>query len=156
MSDDSNTPESDTALRPFSSVTLAYFLLRLWLGLLLLTSGIAKFKVRGEQTYNLEAYNGYVSKVGELIWTETFMTEWMVKGYMYVLGPVMILSGIMILLGVLSRGALFVGGAIFVSLSIGMMLLPDPGQTLELGLHLALFVGALCLVRYNRLAITKW
>ena len=156
MSETPTTPVSDTAKRPFSSLTFAYLLLRLWLGLLLLTSGVAKFKVRGEQTYNLEAFNSWVTAVGTLIWENTFMTEWMVKGYMYALGPAMIITGIMILLGILNRIALFVGGAIFVSLSIGMMLLPDPGQTLDLGLHLALFVGALCLVRFNRIAITKF
>ncbi len=156
MSENPITPENDTAKRPFSSLTFAYLLLRLWLGLLLFTSGLAKFKVTGEQEYTFAAFNGWISKVGSLIWENTVMTEWMVKGYMYALGPVMIIAGIMILLGVLNRIALFIGGAIFVSLSIGMMLLPDPGQTLDLGLHLAMFVAALCLVRYNRVAITKY
>ena len=156
MSETPITPENDTAIRPFSSVTFAYLLLRLWLGLLLVTSGLSKFKVRGEQSYSIEALHGWVKGAGALIWDNTFMTEWMVKGYMYALGPVMIVTGIMILLGVLNRIALFIGGAIFVSLSIGMMLLPDQKETLYLGLHLALFVGALCLVRFNRVAITKY
>ena len=156
MSETPITPENDTAKRPFSSLTFAYLLLRLWLGLLLVTSGLSKFKVRGEQSYSIEALHGWVNAAGTLIWENTFMTEWMVKGYMYALGPVMILAGIMILLGVLNRIALFIGGAIFVSLSVGMMLLPDQKETLYLGLHLALFVGALCLVRFNRVAITKY
>ena len=137
------------------ALTGAYILLRLWLGLRLLGSGLEKFKVQGETKYSLDAYKSFVGNTGGLITENTLMPGFAVNAFMWPLGFVMIATGLMILVGFLNRLALFVGGLIFVSLSVGMILLPDDDQVLGLGLYVGLFAAALALVKHNRLAITK-
>ena len=127
MSDDaketaSEKPSCDCAL------TGAYLLLRLWLGLRLLGSGLEKFKVRGEVDYGMDAYKSFIANTGGLITENTIMPGFAVNAFMWPLGFIMIGSGVMILLGLFNRLALFIGGLVFVSLSVGMILLPDESQ----------------------------
>ena len=153
MSEEPSTNERP----PFSELTLAYWLLRLWLGLRLLLSGVEKFKTEGKLEYKFSNYyDVFVKKTAPVMADNTLLPEIAVKSFLLPLGYLMIAAGFFILIGFLNRLSLLLGGLIFVSLSFGMMLLPDPHQTLDLGLYVALFAGALALVKHNKLGLTRW
>jgi thiosulfate dehydrogenase [quinone] large subunit len=152
---DPTSPKADAPCCDYA-LTPAYWLLRIWLGLRLLASGLEKFKVQGEIKYSLEAYKSFVDANANLIADQTFLPAPLCKAFMFPLGFAMLVCGFFILVGFLNRLSLFVGGLIFVALSFGMMLLPDPHQTLDLGIYVVFFAAALALVRHNRLALTRW
>jgi thiosulfate dehydrogenase [quinone] large subunit len=52
-----------------------------------------------------------------------------------------------------SRVSLFLTGLLYVSLSFGLMAVQEAEGVAWLGMHMVMFVGALLLVRYERLAI---
>jgi thiosulfate dehydrogenase [quinone] large subunit len=75
--------------------------------------------------------------------------------YNGLLGYVLIAVGVMILAGIYSRLALLVSGLTWVSLTVGLILLKQDAGIAWLGMHVALTVGSLLLVKHNRFEAVK-
>ena len=162
--------------------SLAYLLLRVGLGVLLLLYGVEKFKSPAapynysfsywHDTYNSE---GKVEKWGKwvnvakpvfefggfnnpAVYTEkgvNLLTH-VFKTYARVLPYAMIAVGFFILIGFLNRISLLLGGGIWLSLAMGQMTLPD-SPTVQLLMNFTLYyVVALALVKHNRWGVTRF
>lgn len=131
--------------------TGAFLLLRLWLGLRTLLAGVEKFESGG--TYSFENYYKNMARMAQGITGASFMPLWMTKTYAMSLGYLLIVLGVALLLGIKSRISLFVTGLLYVSLSFGLMAVQEADGVAWLGMHMLMFVGALLLVRYEKLAI---
>lgn len=139
---------------PFSEYTMAFLSLRLWIGLRMLFAGLDKFK--GSDGYSMEYYKVKMDAIATTVTENSFLPAWSTKLYAMPLGFILVGVGVMVLVGFLNRLALFLAALTFVSLAFGLMVLPDDQESLFLGLHVAITAGALCLVRHNRLSITRW
>ncbi len=138
---------------PFSELTLAYWVLRLWIGLRLVLAGLDKFK--GSDGYTMANYTDKMGKIAGMITQNTFLPDWATKSWAMPLPFLLIAVGALILIGFLNRLALLGAGLLFVGLSFGLMLLPDE-DVFMLGIHVGLVAGALALVRHNKIYITRW
>jgi len=137
----------------FSELTLAYWLLRLWIGLRILFAGVDKFK--GDDGYNMETYLTKMGKIASTVTDNSFIPSWAGKAYAMPLGFIMIPIGIMILLGIFSRLSLYVSGLVWISLSFGLMALPDDDAVYKLAVHVMITAMAICLVPHNKFSITR-
>ncbi len=200
-STDPGSSGSSNECRPCcSEKTLAYLVLRLLLGTMLLLAGLEKFK-SPDAPYNYKWshwHNEVDPKTGEVIklgrwWpivnvvytsgglnnAEVFQLDFLdttrkdgtvLKGgerisnllgwtfyyYGQLLPYLMLLSGAMILFGFCNRIGLFIGGGIWFSLAAGQMMLPDNPTVFMLSQYTLMFAVALALVKYNRIAITRF
>lgn len=162
-------------IEPFGA-SLAFVLLRLWLGIRSLVTGIEKFAgvetvqrplldefgepdISGamvnvkEKVYGFQYYHGLPEPLYDKFVQEPLMPVWMLDLYSGVLGYLLLLLGILLVLGALPRMALFVSGLVYVSLTVGLALLNESGGVAWLGTHLVLVVLGLMLVRFNRYAV---
>lgn len=165
-----------------SGQTLAYLILRVLLGMLLLLSGIEKFKSpAAPYHYQWTYWHDKTNEAGEVVdwgkwrnvakpvfdfggfnnpavWGEKTVNAFshMFKGYALVLPYAMIAIGLCILVGFLNRVSLFLGAAIWVSLAAGQMTLPDNPTVWMLSNFTVYYVAALALVKYNRFALTRF
>ena len=184
-----STESTETAETPKASETtkcqnclgivFATLLLRLWLGVRALQTGIEKFagKVMSEQAveidgeafdpdltevastkgYALDNYHGIPESMKNTFAGEPLMMGWALKVYDFVLGPALILLGLTILLGVASRVSLFLLGLIYVSLTWGLILIKQDSGVAWLGIHVIMVAMALNWSNHNRLSLlTKW
>ena len=158
---------------------LAFLLLRGWLGLRALLTGIEKFgalktiqkplmdPVTGMEDpsgalvevkvkfYALANYSGIPVSLKEKFAGEPLLPQFAMAPFDKCLGPALILTGIMLLLGLGTRIALFTQGVIYIALTFGLILIKQDDGVAWLGIHVALIVMALLLVKYNRLALLK-
>lgn len=150
-------------------------LLRVWLGVRALQTGIEKFsgtKVSEEavagpagaygmtdpdavKTYALDYYHGVPSALMKKFEAEPMMLKFGLPLYDKILGPVLILLGITILLGLASRTSLFLLGLLYVSLTWGLILINQNDGVAWLGTHMVMITLALMLADHNRFAILK-
>jgi thiosulfate dehydrogenase [quinone] large subunit len=147
----SDNPASNNCCNSRLEYTGAFLLLRLWLGLRTLFAGIEKFESGGN--YSFENYYKNMARMAQGITSASWMPLWMTKFYAMSLGYLLIVFGLAVLLGVKSRVSLFLTGLVYVSLSFGLMAVQEAEGVAWLGMHMVMFVGALLLVRYERLAI---
>lgn len=155
----------------------AILLLRIWLGMRAIQSGIEKFagtqyadqaiKVDGasnsygltesvaSKTYALSHYNGVPAALSEKFSQEPFIPAWFLSIYDSLLGPLLIIVGLSILLGLALRTSLFAMGLIYTSLTFGLILIKQDAGVAWLGTHILLVVLALQLANHNRFSITK-
>ena len=156
----------------------AYLILRIWLGLRALVTGIEKFSgtvtkevslgaedggfaIPGLVTemkvkeYGLSLYHGVPEPLYKLLAEEPLIPGFALSLYSSLLGYVLIGVGIMILAGICSRIALLFSGLIWATLSVGLILLKQDAGIAWLGMHVALTVGALLLVKHNRFEAVK-
>lgn len=160
--------------------TLAYWTLRLWLGLRALLAGVDKYAGRvreqvplldefGEpdingtmveverKVYGLSHYAPLPRSLADRLAAEPLMPAWSLSIYGALLGPALILTGLTLLLGVGPRISLFVMGLIYSSLSIGLILLNESGGIAWLGIHVLMIAAALRLVAHDRYALVpRW
>jgi len=172
MTTESNTPQEKLAL------VFGALLLRAWLGVRALQSGIEKFAgtkasdeaVQGPggdygltaaesvKEYSLSHYHGVPESLYKVFEKEPLMLGFGLKIYDWVLGPLLLVLGLTILLGIASRVSLFALGLLYVSLTWGLILLGgtsgDSGVA-WLGIHLILIVMALMLAGHNRFTLVK-
>jgi thiosulfate dehydrogenase [quinone] large subunit len=159
--------------------TLAFLLLRGWLGLRALLAGVEKygayktiqqplldpatgqpdasgavveFKVK---FYSLANYSGIPATLQAKFDHEALLPHFATTAFNTLLGPALILSGILLLIGLGTRLSLFVQGVIYIALSVGLILINQPDGIAYLGIHIALVAFALMLARYNKLALLK-
>lgn len=164
-----------------SAQTLAYLFLRLMVAMLLILSGLEKFKSAAPPyTYSVKNWHGVVEDgqvveggrwlpVAKVIFensglnNEAYLGEklsrtigWSFYFYTQALPWAMLALGTAILLGFLNRISLFLGACLWLSLAAGQAMLPDHPTVILLCNYAFFTVAALALVRYNRCAITRF
>jgi thiosulfate dehydrogenase (quinone) large subunit len=170
MSTEKSTPASDTLAHVYGSL-----LLRLWLGVRALQTGIEKFAgtkvesqavsaggadtgletVKSTKFYAIENYHGVPESLMDKFLGEPLMPAFGLPVYDKLLGVALLGLGITILLGIAYRSSLFLLGLLYVSLTWGLILIKQDDGVSWLGIHMILIVMALSLARHNRLAILK-
>jgi thiosulfate dehydrogenase (quinone) large subunit len=158
--------------------TFAFLVLRAWLGVRALVTGIEKFAgTRMAQLPLLDA-NGDPDPSGAMVevpqkfygfsnyqaMPETLQTQldaqplmptFLTAPFYVILGPLLILLGLALLAGVFSRITLLAMGLLYTGLTVGLLLLGQDGGVAWLGTHVALIAFALILAPYNRYAVTR-
>jgi len=147
----SENSSSSPAIR--CEYTYAFLILRLWLGLRAVLSGLEKFESKG--TYSFTAYYENMKRLATGITGASFMPLWATKLFAFSIGYALIALGVAILLGIKSRRSLFLMGLTYVALSFGLMAVQESEGVAWLGMHVALVAGALVLVQYNRFALWR-
>jgi thiosulfate dehydrogenase (quinone) large subunit len=158
--------------------TLAFLLLRLWLGMRALVTGIEKFSaivatqqpvvddkgvadIPGALTmaktkvYALEHYAAIKGSMATTLASEPLLPAILRKPYFASLGYILIVLGIMLLLGICTRTTLFLMGMLYISLTFGMILLGQDAGVAWLAIHVIMVAMALMLAKHNRLSITR-
>jgi thiosulfate dehydrogenase (quinone) large subunit len=133
------------------SASLAFLLLRLFLGLRTLMSGIEKFESGGN--YSLANYSVTMNRMAEGITGASFLPLWATKSFALPLGYVLVVLGVAVLLGLKPRIVLFVLGLVYVALAFGLMAVQEGEGVAWLGVHVVMVVIALLLCRHNRFAL---
>ena len=158
--------------------SLAFLLLRLWLGLRALLAGVEKFgayktiqqpiidPTTGQpdpnavvdikvKFYAFANYAGVPTGLKTKFANEALLPGFALNLFDKLLGPALILAGIMLLVGLGTRASLMLQGVIYIALSVGLILINQPDGISYLGVHLALVVMALMLAKHNKLALLK-
>jgi thiosulfate dehydrogenase [quinone] large subunit len=161
--------------------TLAFLLLRGWLGIRALIAGLDKYSeavkkqhplidpITGmqdpsgamvdviEKVYGFSRYHGVPQALQDKFALEPLLPAVLLKPFYAVLGPLLIILGITLLLGIATRISLFLQGVLYIILTIGLMLINQNDGVAWLGIHIALIAMALVLADNNRLALLrKW
>ena len=160
--------------------TFAFWVLRLWLGLRALFTGLEKYAgsvterqplldefgepdINGtmvevsRKVYGLDHYHGIPPALADKFAAEPLLPGWALGIYDTVLGPILIAMGITLLLGIAPRISLLVHGLVYASLTVGLILIGQDGGIVWLGIHVALVALALRFVHHDRLAVvSKW
>jgi thiosulfate dehydrogenase [quinone] large subunit len=162
-------------------LTLAFLVLRLWLGVRALLAGIEKFgayqsvampvidPATGQpdasgvmvnvnvKHYAFANYSGVPAALKDKFTHEPLLPKFALMAFDHVLGPLVILTGIMLLIGLGTRISLFVQALIYLALTVGLILIDKPDGITYLGVHVALIAFALLLVKNNKFAfLKKW
>lgn len=162
-----------------NTLALVYgaLLLRVWLAVRALQTGIEKFagttaadkvvNVDGTaneygltaagsvKNYALENYNGVPEALMSKFQAEPLMLKFALPLYDKILGPTLLILGLTILLGIANRTSLFLLGLLYISLTWGLILIKQDEGVSWLGVHMILIVMALMLANHNRFAILK-
>jgi len=160
-------------------MTMAFMILRLWLGVRALLTGIEKFGAYANiqkplidpttgqpdtsgvlvnvsvKYYSLTNYSGIPASLKDRCANEPLLPKFGLTAFDHLLGPAFILTGVMLLLGFATRLSLFLQGIIYVALTIGLILIKQDDGISWLGIHVALVAFALTLARYNQFALLK-
>ncbi len=159
--------------------SLAFLLLRGWLGIRALLTGIEKFgayktvqqplldPTTGQpdasgalvelkvKYYAFANYSGIPAGLKGKFANEPLLPHFATAAFNALLGPALILTGVMLLLGLGTRISLFVQGLIYIALSVGLILIGQNDGVSWLGIHIALVAFALMLAKNNKLALLK-
>ena len=169
-----NTPNEGGWDRP-----LAFLVLRLWLALRAIATGIEKFGAyQTVQRPLIDPTTGMADPSGAMLEVKTkmyaftnysgippslkgkFAEEPLIPGFAlhtfdHLLGPALIITGVMLLLGLGTRISLFAQGLIYIALTFGLILIRQDDGIAWLGVHVALVAMALILAKYNKFAVLK-
>jgi thiosulfate dehydrogenase (quinone) large subunit len=161
------------------ALTYGALLARLWLAARAVQTGVEKFATTAEierltlvdgkpndyglmetvtvKAYSLSAYKGIPDGLKATFSDQPMIPGFMLPIYNAVLGPALIILGLTILLGVASRTSLLALGLLYISLTWGLILLGEPGNSgvAWLGTHMLLIIAALALQQHNRFCILK-
>jgi thiosulfate dehydrogenase (quinone) large subunit len=159
--------------------TLAFLVLRGWLALRAIATGIEKFgayitiqkplidpttgmedpsgamvevKIK---SYALTNYSGIPASFKDQFANEPLLPHPVLTVFDHLLGPMLILTGVMLLLGLGTRLSLFVQGIIYIALTFGFILIRQDNGISWLGIHIALVAMALMLAKHNKFALLK-
>jgi thiosulfate dehydrogenase [quinone] large subunit len=167
------TPNSNRDCGP----TLALLLLRVWLGVRAIATGIEKFSdsrtlqvplldAAGkpdssgavvevtQKFYSLHSYHAIPDSMKDKFAQEPFLPAFLTAPYYGILGWALIALGIGVLLGIFTRASLFLMGLLYVSLTFGLILIKQDAGVSWLAIHVAMIAVALSLCRHNRFALT--
>ncbi len=173
----SSPTKSDCGLEAYAS-SCAFILLRLWLGLRAIITGLEKFagKVSEQKplldefgqpdingamvavdhkVYALKYYQGLPTALQAKFAAEPLLPAFLLTPYGATLGYALIIAGVTLLLGIATRTSLLVHGLIYLSLSFGLILINESAGVAWLAIHLLLVVAALGLASHNRFTLTK-
>jgi thiosulfate dehydrogenase (quinone) large subunit len=161
------------------SYTLAFLILRLWLAVRAILTGIEKFgayknvqkplidSVTGMEdpsgamvdvkvkVYAFTNYSGIPPTLKDKFANEPLLPHPLLTLFDHLLGPALIITGLMLLLGLGTRISLFAQGLIYVVLTVGLILIHQDDGISWLGVHVALVALALMLAEHNKFAILK-
>jgi thiosulfate dehydrogenase [quinone] large subunit len=159
--------------------TLAFLVLRAWLGVRALLTGIEKYAsfrivqkplldpLTGQQDasgalvevkekyYALTNYSGIPAPMKDTFANEPLLPKFALHQFDVVLGPFLILTGIMLLVGFGTRLSLFLQGLLYTALMSGLLLIRQDDGISWLGIHVGLVALALMLAKHNRLCLSK-
>lgn len=181
MIEETGHPATTLVITPVNRLAYMYgaLLLRLWLAVRCLQTGIEKFAgvamsdqpvlIDGEAnpqglaaTASTKAYawsnnHGVPEALMGKFEAEPLMAKFKFALPLYdkILGPLLLLLGITILLGIASRTSLFVLGLVYISLTWGLILIKQDDGVAWLGTHMILIVLALILAEHNRFTVLK-
>lgn len=175
MSDIPEKKATPSLTQGWTDQTLAFLVLRVWLAIRALVTGIEKWA--GEavkkvqkldefglpsaegavdtkvKVYGLEHYHGVPDALANSFQNQPLLPSFMLKPYDIVLGPALVILGLMLLLGIGTRISLFLQGLLYCSLTYGLILIKQDGGVAWLAAHMILIAYALTLAKHNRLAI---
>jgi len=159
--------------------SLAFLILRIWLGLRALLAGVEKFgayktvqqplldPTTGQpdasgalvdvklKFYSLANYSGIPAGLKTKFASEALLPNFALTAFDKLLGPALIIAGVMLLIGLGTRASLMLQGLIYIALSVGLILINQPDGIAWLGIHVALVAFALVLAKHNKLALLK-
>ncbi|HYG22921.1 MAG TPA: hypothetical protein VEH04_09075 [Verrucomicrobiae bacterium] len=159
--------------------TLAFLLLRLWLGFRAIVTGIEKFggfntvqkpfidpstgmadpsgamiEVK-EKFYALTNYSAIPQSMKDRFAGEPLMPAVATTPFYAVLGWALIILGVMLVVGLGTRISLFLQGLLYIGLTVGLILIKQDDGVAWLAIHVALIALAFTLARHNRFSILK-
>jgi thiosulfate dehydrogenase [quinone] large subunit len=158
---------------------LAFFVLRGWLAVRAIMTGVEKFgayktiqKPLVDPVTGMEDPSGAMVDVKIKFYAVTndsgvppvfkdkfanapLLPHVALASFDHFLGPALIATGIMLLLGLGTRIALGLQGLIYIMLTVGLIMIHQDDGVAWLGIHIALVAFALLLARYNKLAVLK-
>ena len=159
--------------------TLAFLVLRGWLGVRALLTGVEKFSayktiqkavidpVTGmedpggamfeikQKAYAISSYAAVPPSLRDKFATEPLLPGFLTAPFYAALGPVLMVLGLMLLVGLGTRVSLFLQGLLYIGLTAGLILIKQDDGIAWLGIHVALIAFALILSRHNRLCLLK-
>ena len=159
--------------------TLAFLVLRGWLAVHAILTGIEKFgayktiqqplldPATGQpdasgalvdvkvKYYALANYSGIPTGLKGKFAHEALLPQFALTAFDHLLGPALIVTGVMLLLGLGTRVSLFVQGLIYIALTVGLILIKQDDGISWLGIHIALVAFAFMLAKHNKLALLK-
>jgi thiosulfate dehydrogenase (quinone) large subunit len=170
MSTEETTSNGNTLALVYGSL-----LLRLWLGVRALQTGVEKFagtkivseavsaegadtgleKTKAIKFYALDNYHGVPEALMGKFQEEPLMPGFGLPIYDKLLGVALLGLGLTILLGLAYRSSLFLLGLLYISLTWGLILIKQDDGVSWLAAHMIMIVMALALAPHNRLAILK-
>ena len=174
-----DSTENITGKECHCDYSLAFLLLRVWLGLRALLAGLEKYgayksvqqavidPATGQpdtggavielkvKYYAFANYHGIPAALKTKFENEALLPGFSLNLFDTLLGPALIAAGVMLLLGIGTRLSLFVQGLIYIALSVGLILINQPDGIAFLGIHVALVAMALLLAKHNKLALLK-
>jgi len=131
----------------------AFLLLRLFLGLLTFLEGLQKFENQGR--YSFANYYENMNRMAQGITGASFLPLWATRNFAHSLGYALLALGVLLLLGVKSRITLLLTGLLYVGLSFGLLAVQEDEGVARLAIYVAMFAGALVLVRHDRFALWR-
>jgi thiosulfate dehydrogenase [quinone] large subunit len=159
--------------------TLAFLVLRGWLAVRAILTGIEKFgayttiqkplidPVTGmedpsgalievkQKFYALTNYSAIPQSLKDKFALEPMLPKFAVTPFYAMLGWTLIVLGLMLLLGIGTRLSLFLQGLLYIGLTAGLILIKQDDGVAWLGIHVALIALALMLAKYNRFSLLK-
>lgn len=159
--------------------TLAFLLLRLWLAVRAIATGIEKFAgfqtiqkpfvdpVTGmedpsgamveikQKYYSITNYSAIPQSLKDKFALEPMLPHAATTPFYAVLGWALIILGVMLLLGLGTRISLFLQGLLYIGLTAGLILIKQDDGVAWLGIHVGLVALALVLAKHNRLTLLK-
>jgi thiosulfate dehydrogenase (quinone) large subunit len=161
--------------------TLAFLILRGWLSLRAILTGIEKFSayqttqkpfidpVTGmadpsgamievkQKFYALTNYSAIPQSLKDKFALEPMLPGLATRPFYTVLGWTLIGLGLMLLFGIGTRLSLFLQGLLYIGLTAGLILIKQDDGVAWLGIHIALIALALTLAKHNRFKlINRW
>lgn len=159
--------------------SLAFLILRGWLAVRAIVTGIEKFAtyvtiqkplidpVTGMEdpsgalvdvkmkVYAATNYSGIPASLKDRFANEPMLPKFAMSPFDTLLGPLLIITGVMLLLGIGTRLSLFAQGLIYIALTAGLILIRQDDGVAWLGIHVALIALALMLAQHNKFALLK-
>lgn len=159
--------------------TLAFLVLRLWLAVRAITTGLEKFSafktiqkpfvdpVTGmedpsgalieikQKYYSITNYAAVPPSLKDKLSLEPLLPHAATTPFYAVLGWALIVLGVMLLIGIGTRISLFLQGLIYIALTAGLILIKQDDGVAWLGIHVALVAFALVLAKHNRFSLLK-
>ncbi|MFH1067964.1 MAG: DoxX family membrane protein [bacterium] len=140
----------------WSAETWAMIFIRLFLGLRLLTAGLAKFAVAAGG-YSFQHYhNEFAAKQIENFASQTFLPKLLLAPYLHGFGYAEVLIGLALILGLRTRCAFLAASLLLVSIGFGMMLLPTEQSAqvvVNTGVYLGFALAGLLLCRHDKMSL---
>ncbi len=151
-------------------LTLAFWVLRLWLGIRAVVTGLEKFAVKRtvevedefgvfiEQStkgYDISGHHGLPPPLVKGLSDQPLLPNFGLTIFDATLGYVLIALGVTLLLGIGTRISLFLQGVLYSMLTVGLIMLNQDAGIAWLGVHIILVVAALCLAKHNKLTVLK-